>query len=86
MSSKSVDVFMGRSEDGVSSIIFLQHLDRHVLHERPTFRYVHLLSEHLDVRPQLQQPTKCSPYFDFVVGGDLLEDGTVRVSSANALT
>ena len=76
---------MERSEDGVPSVKFLQHGDRHALHLRPILRQAHLVSEHLDFRPQLQQPTKRSPHFDFLVGGDLLGDGTVGDSSANAL-
>ena len=80
LSSKSVDVFVGRSEDRVSSVILLQHLDRHALNLRPIFRQAHLMSEHLDFRPQLQQPTKRSPHFDIFTGG-----GTVGVSSDNVL-
>ena len=76
---------MERSEDGVPSVKFLQHGDRHVLHFRHILRQAHLVSEHLDFRPQLQQPTKRSPHFDFLIGGDLLGDGTVGDSSANAL-
>ena len=41
--------------------------------------------EHFDCRLQLQQPTNRSPLFDFFVGGDFVEDGTIGVSSANAL-
>ena len=82
---KSVDVLMKRSNDGVSSVIFLQHVDRHALHLRPIFRQANLMSEHFDFRPQLQQPTKRSLAFRFFVGGDLLRDGTVRASNANAL-
>ena len=55
---------MGRSEDGVTLVIFAQHKDRHELEESPTLRQAHFQSEHLDVRPQLQQPTKRSPHFD----------------------
>ena len=40
--------------------------------------------EHFDDRPQLQQPTKRSPHFDFFVGGGLLGDDTL-VSSVSAL-
>ena len=58
---------MERSE--VSSVIFLNHFDRHVLHDRPILRQAHLLSDHLDVRPQLQQPMKRSPHLDFLLEG-----------------
>ena len=43
------------------------------------------MSEHSDFRPQLQQPTKRSPHFDFFVGEDLLGGGTIGASNANAL-
>ena len=85
MPFKLVDVFVRRSEDGVSSVIFLQHEDRHALHLRPILRQAHLMLEHLDFEPQLQKPTKRSPHFDFFCWRDLLGDGTVGDSNANAL-
>ena len=66
---KLVDVFVRRSEDRVSSIIFLQHNDRYALHLRPILRQAHLMSEHLDFGPQLQQPTNRSPHFNFLFEG-----------------
>ena len=41
--------------------------------------------EHFHFRLQLQQPTKRAPLLDFFVGGDHVGDGTIGVSSANAL-
>ena len=44
--------------------MFLQQFDLHIVHTVPIFRQTHLVSEHLDVRPQVQQPTKRSPCFE----------------------
>ena len=54
LSFNFVDVFVRRSEDGVSYVIFLQHEDRHALHLRPILRQERLMSEQLDFGPQLQ--------------------------------
>ena len=76
---------MGRSEDGVSSVIFLQHMDRHVLHLRPIF------DRHILCRNTLILGRNCSSLRStlrisiFVGGGDLLGDGTVGASNANDL-
>ena len=56
---------------GALFVLLLQHLDRHALHERLILRQVHLMLEYFDEIPQLQQPTRCSPYFDFFLGGGL---------------
>ena len=73
------------SEDGVTLVLFTQHKDRHELQKSPSLQQAHLQSEHLHVSPQVPQPTKCSPYFNFLVEGNLLGEFTVGFSSTNAI-
>ena len=72
-------------EDDSTFSTFVQQEDLHLLQVSPFFLQEHLMLEHLDFRLQLQQPTKRSPLFDFFVGGDFVGDGTIGVSSTNAL-
>ena len=71
--------------DGSNLSTCIQQEHIYSLQESPNFLQAHLKVEHCDFRLQLQQPTKRSPLFDFFVGDDFVGDGTVGVSSANAL-